>query len=77
MAKCLLAFRQEIHLVYNVYNGMNVLYLFLFLFSEIGLGWMPAIMNSGEERDFIKESQRLLSDVRTYGWEDPFHPPFP
>ena len=36
------------------------------LFSEIGLGWMPAIMNSEAERDFIKESQRLLCDVKTY-----------
>ena len=41
---------------------MNVLYFF----SEIGLGWMPAIMNSEAQRDFIRESQRLLSDVRTY-----------
>ena len=64
MAKCLLALRQEIHSVYNVFNSI---YLFLFfVFLEIGLGWMPAIMNSEEERDFIKESHRLLSDVRTY-----------
>ena len=39
---------------------------FYYFFSEIGLGWMPDIMNSEAERDYIKDSQRLLSDVRTY-----------
>ena len=46
---------------------------FYYFFSEIGLGWMPAIMNSEAERDFIKDSQRLLSDVRTF-WIGGFIP---
>ena len=32
----------------------------------IGPGWIPAKINSEAELDFIRESQKGLSDVRSY-----------
>ena len=44
-----------------------ICFIFVFVFfSEIGPGWMPAILESRAERVFVKESQKLLSDIRTY-----------
>ena len=36
------------------------------LFSHTKDGWYPAILNSAEERDFVKQAQRKLTNDRSY-----------
>ena len=37
-----------------------------FVLPEIGPGWMPTILNSQAEVDFIRDSQKLLSNNISY-----------
>ena len=45
----------------NIYLTRVLLY-----FSALGEGWAPAILNSPEELDFIRQGQLWFSDDRSY-----------
>ena len=43
------------------YAFLHILYL-----SDIGDGWKPVVLNTQEEYDFIRESQKVLSNSVPY-----------
>ena len=40
--------------------------MYLFMFSEIGQGWIPVVLNSETELEFILENQRNLSNNQSF-----------
>ena len=34
--------------------------------TELGQGWKPAVLESQEEHDFVRQAQKSLSDLQAY-----------
>ena len=34
--------------------------------TELGVGWGPAVLESQEEHDFVRQAQKGLSDLQAY-----------
>ena len=68
---CIMCYSQQtIH-----YYGLRLLvktsmlqlnYMYLYMFSDIGNGWIPVILNSQTELEFILENQRSLSNNQSF-----------
>ena len=54
-----------VHIIESSIDTVDVMNLILYC-SELGDGWAPTVLETEEEHDFIKQSQKGLSDAGNY-----------